>query len=115
METTSAQLPRSKKVFVESSRIQGVRVPFREIELSSTAAHTGIEINEPVRVYDTSGPESTDIRRGLPLLRAEWITSRGDVEEYQGRIVRPIDNGYANPEQNEYAQAKGNFQHFSGS
>ena len=34
-----------------------------------------------------------DIRAGLPALRARWITERNDVEAYQGRTVKPEDNG----------------------
>src|SRR5438128_1921408 len=115
MQTTSTlQLPSSKKVYVQSSRIANVRVPFREIELSSTASHTGkIETNEPVRVYDTSGPSECDIRKGIPALREEWIKARSDVEEYEGRKIAPIDNGYSTESQSEYAQAKGIFEKFS--
>ena len=51
-----------------------------------------IEINEPVRVYDTSGPWGDpdfhgDVTQGLPPLRAKWIRERGDVEEIKGRAV----------------------------
>src|SRR5207249_2220757 len=58
-----------------------------------------IEVNEPVRVYDTSGPwgdssVTLDPVQGLPRLRREWICNRGDVEEYEGRKVEPIDDGY---------------------
>ncbi len=84
---SSEVLPKSKKVHVEGKRHKDVRVPFREIELSPTVSHTGrVEVNEPVRVYDTSGPWSDpafhgDVERGLPSLRREWIFRRGDVEE----------------------------------
>jgi phosphomethylpyrimidine synthase len=80
-------LPKSTKVYVEGKRHKGVRVPFRKIELSPTVSHTGrVEVNEPVRVYDTSGPWSDpafhgDVERGLPALRQDWILGRGDVEE----------------------------------
>jgi len=52
----------------------------------------------PVRVYDTSGPYSdpnvqTDIQVGLKPIRTPWILARGDVEEVEGREVRPEDNG----------------------
>ena len=58
-----------------------------------------IEINEPVRVYDTSGPWGDpdfhgDVTQGLPPLRAKWIRERGDVEEIEGRNVQPIDDGW---------------------
>jgi phosphomethylpyrimidine synthase len=56
-------------------------------------------VNEPVRVYDTSGPWGDadfhgDVTQGLPPLRAKWIRERADVEEYEGRRVQPIDDGY---------------------
>ena len=58
-----------------------------------------LEANEPVRVYDTSGPwgdssVTLDPVQGLPPLKREWIMARGDVEEYEGRKVVPIDDGY---------------------
>jgi len=58
-----------------------------------------VEVNEPVRVYDTSGPwgdadQELDVNQGLPALRAKWIRDRGDVEEIEGRVVTPIDDGY---------------------
>src|SRR6185295_17853994 len=37
---------------------------------------------------------TTDVREGLPSLRRHWILERGDVEEYQGRDIKPIDDGY---------------------
>src|SRR5437016_11987414 len=80
-------LPKSTKVFLDGAIHKGIRVPFREIELSPTVSHTGrVEVNEPVCVYDTSGPWSDpafhgDVERGLPALRSEWILGRGDVVE----------------------------------
>jgi phosphomethylpyrimidine synthase len=84
---SSNVLPKSKKVYVDGKRHKSVRVPFREIELSPTVSHTGrVEVNEPVRVYDTSGPWSDpafrgDVNRGLPALRRDWILASGDVVE----------------------------------
>lgn len=88
----------SKKVYVEGSR-PDIRVPMREIELSPTTGNFGNEENQPVRVYDTSGPYTdpeykVDIRKGLPALRSAWIREREDVEEYEGRVIQPEDNGY---------------------
>ncbi|MGG4012910.1 phosphomethylpyrimidine synthase ThiC [Bacillus smithii] len=90
--------PGSKKVYVEGSR-PDIRVPMREIALSPTNGSFGKEENRPVRVYDTSGPYtdpnvSIDIRKGLPPLRRKWVLERNDVEEYEGRQVKPEDNGY---------------------
>jgi len=73
----------------------------REITLSPTSGRYGTEENPPLRVYDTSGPYTdpsvvTDIRQGLAPLRLPWILARGDVEEYDGRLVQPYDDGHAN-------------------
>jgi len=93
-------LPNSRKIYVNGQLHASVRVPFREILLAPTKSFDGkLEINEPVRVYDTSGPwgdpnADVDVTRGLPALRAKWIRDRGDVKEIEGRKVQPIDDGY---------------------
>jgi phosphomethylpyrimidine synthase len=92
-------LPNSRRVYVDG-KLTGVRVPFREITQSPSRELDGnLVANPPVRVYDTSGPwGDPEIRcesvKGLPQLRREWILGRGDVEEYEGREVQPIDDGY---------------------
>src|SRR5690606_27109256 len=66
--------------------------PYREIALHPTA-------NEPpIRVYDTTGPYTDpdvaiDVHEGLPPVRSAWIAARGDAEAYEGRRVKPEDNG----------------------
>ena len=48
-------LPGSRKVYVAGPH--GMRVPFREIALQPTRGMRGeVELNAPLRVYDTSGP-----------------------------------------------------------
>ncbi len=90
----------TRKVYVSGKLHPDIRVPFREISLAATKTMSGeIEVNEPVRVYDTSGPWGDpdfrgDVTCGLPPVRVEWIRDRGDVEEIEGRMVRPIDDGY---------------------
>lgn len=88
----------SKKVYIEGTR-PDILVPMREIQLSPTTGSFGEEDNAPVRVYDTSGPYTdptykVDITKGLPALRSAWIKERGDVEEYEGRTIKPEDNGF---------------------
>ncbi|MGB8370942.1 MAG: phosphomethylpyrimidine synthase ThiC [Limisphaerales bacterium] len=84
---SSEQLPDSKRVYVPGRLYPAVRVPMREIELAPTKSYTGaIEQNEPVRVYDCSGPWGDPgfkgaVEAGLPALRRDWILKRGDVEE----------------------------------
>jgi phosphomethylpyrimidine synthase len=106
---SSTLLPKSHRVYVPGTLHPEIRVPFREIHLSPTKTMSGqIEVNEPVRVYDCSGPwgdpdQAPDSAQGLAAIRADWIRARGDVEEYQGREVRPEDNGYLTRGHEEYA------------
>src|SRR6202023_395661 len=99
-KTSDQPLPNSKKIYVSGKLHSDLRVPFREISLAPTKTMSGeIEVNEPVRVYDTSGPwgdpsVTLDPVQGLPALRRDWILKRGDVEEIDGRKVQPIDDGY---------------------
>ncbi len=88
---TTGPIPGSRKVYVTGGPRGELRVPFREVALEPSAGEP------PVRLYDTSGPytdeEATiNVERGLPRLRETWIRARGDVEEYEGRPVRPEDN-----------------------
>ena len=80
----------SKKVFVKGE-IHPIEVAMREIELNETRDQlTGKMLkNDPVTVYDTSGPYTDpnvdiDVRKGLNRLRESWIMERGDVEELDG-------------------------------
>jgi len=78
----------SKKVYLEGSS-PDIQVPFREISLSDTPSQFGAEKNNPVLVYDTSGPYTDpnyaiDIRDGLPELRKAWIENRNDTELLTG-------------------------------
>ncbi|ASR49083.1 phosphomethylpyrimidine synthase ThiC [Paenibacillus kribbensis] len=89
--------PGSRKVYIQGSR-PDIAVPEREIALHPTHTPEGTEHHEPLRVYDTSGPMTdeayqVDIRRGLPPLRRAWVLERGDAEAYEGRTVKPEDNG----------------------
>ena len=91
------QFPASTKVYVQGNK-PDIQVPMREISLSPTETDMGVFQNEPVRVYDTSGPYTDpdfnpDVHKGLPKLRKNWILERHDVEEYIGREMKPEDNG----------------------
>jgi phosphomethylpyrimidine synthase len=82
-EAVTRPHPNSRKIHVEGSR-PDLRVPMREVVLSSTHGANGLEANEPVRLYDTSGPYTdpeahVDLMSGLPELRAAWIDDRGDT------------------------------------
>ena len=81
--------PASHKIHVAGSQ-PGVQVPFREIQLQPTRDFKDqLTENEPVRLYDTSGPYTDptitiDVAKGLKPLRQDWIQGRGDVEERPG-------------------------------
>ena len=47
-------LPNSTKIFVEGSH-PDIQVPMREIKLTDTIGDLA-EVNEPIHIYDTSGP-----------------------------------------------------------
>ena len=91
---TTGPLPSSRKVYTHPPQAPDLAVPHREIDLHPTA-------NEPpVPVYDTSGPYSDpsveiDVEKGLPRHRTAWVRERGGVEDYDGRDVKPEDNGGA--------------------
>jgi phosphomethylpyrimidine synthase len=104
MSEPSGQLPNARKVYVSGVIHKDIRVPFREIMLTPTKSLNGdVEINEPVRVYDTSGPWGDpdfhgDATQGLLHLRTGWIRERGDVEQYDGRVVQSMDDGFLSEE-----------------
>ena len=98
---TRHPLPASTKIYVSGEQHPHIKVPMRQIQLTN---------GETFEVYDTSGPYTDptadiDVTQGLPATRKEWIESRNDTEEYEGRIIDPKDNGYANRSQMETAVA----------
>jgi len=122
--TVAEVFPNSRRVYVEGQLHPGLRIPLREIALAETKHPSGrIEVNEPVRVYDTSGPWGDadyrgDVEKGLPALRLPWILARGDVAEYDGRAVKPEDNGYLSDEHaarhNERKSARNRLKEYPG-
>ena len=93
---SSDQMPSSTRVYVHGALHKNIRVTMREVILAPTKSFKGeIEVNEPVRVYDTSGPWGDpefkgSVENGLPALRAKWIRDRGDVEESGGRLTARV-------------------------
>ncbi|MGN6644225.1 MAG: phosphomethylpyrimidine synthase ThiC [Verrucomicrobiota bacterium] len=106
---SSEQLPNSKRVYLPGQIHPEVQVPVREIAVTDTKSYTGaVTPNAPVRVYDCSGPWGDPAfkgtpEEGLPALRRDWILKRGDVEEIDGRKVKPQDDGYLSGKHAEFA------------
>ncbi|PKK14281.1 phosphomethylpyrimidine synthase ThiC [Thermomonospora sp. CIF 1] len=86
---TQASVSAARKTYLTGASRPDIRVPMREVVLTT---------GDSLVLYDTSGPYTdpsyqVDVRRGLPALRAKWIAERGDTAEYDGRPVRPEDDG----------------------
>lgn len=99
--------PASNKLYIEGSR-PDIKVAMREIKLTSTPVegkdgNSRLEVNPPVRVYDTSGPYSDpstkiDIRKGLPAIRDNWILERSDTEQLSSESSDYTQERLANAE-----------------
>jgi len=90
---TLEPLPASEKVYVSGSS-DDIKVPMRKINLTDGTS---------VTVYDTSGAytdpkENINVHKGLADIRSKWIEARGDTELYEGRELKPIDNGHEDEE-----------------
>lgn len=90
---TTGPITGSKKVYLNG-------VGMREIGLTN---------GNKFIVYDTSGPYTDlnaqiDVTKGLKPFRRDWILARGDVEEYEGRDVKPEDNGISTSFKNPIPQ-----------
>ena len=91
-KVTTGPLPASRKVYSRPEATPDLRVPLREIMLDASSGEP------PLPVYDTTGPYTDpdvtiEVGKGLSRTRIEWVKERGGVEEYQGREVKPVDNG----------------------
>ena len=91
---TLGAFPASQKIYVPSKKFDDVAVAMRQINLAKTSA------TKDFKVYDTSGIytdqnylDKIDLNKGLPKIRERWILERQDVEHYEGRNIRPEDNG----------------------
>ena len=79
-------LPGSKKIYVKGN-LHDIGVAMRQISLTYTKVNgKTFQKNDPVYVYDTSGPYTDpslfiDIRKGLPRIREKWIIESRAVEQ----------------------------------
>ena len=79
--------PNSKKVYAKGSR-DDINVPMRQIKLTDTIGDLA-EKNDPIHVYDTSGPytdptKTISYRDGIESVRSNWIEEREDTEVLDG-------------------------------
>src|SRR5215471_15470012 len=102
--------PASERVYVPGNLHPSIRVPLREISTRDGAR---------TRVYDTRGPWADpqlvcNVRQGLPALRLPWIQDRNDTVEYDGRTVRPEDNGFLSFQHAAQSQGRMRLESFPG-
>ena len=102
-------LPNSRKTFVTGSRVD-IKVPMREIKLTDTIGDLA-EKNDPVHVYDTSGPytdpkKTINFRNGIEQHRGKWIGERGDTE-----ILDSFSSSYCNKRLNDESLDGLRFEH----
>jgi phosphomethylpyrimidine synthase len=91
-KVTTGPIAGSRKIYARPDAASDLKVPLREIALDPSSGEP------PLPVYDPSGPytdpdAAIDVERGLLRARTEWVRERGGVEEYQGRDIKPVDNG----------------------
>lgn len=82
--------PSSEKIYIPGE-INKIKVGMRKIKLLDTVTidekgEKEFKKNNPVIVYDTSGPYSDpkisiDINAGIPRIREEWSSKRKDIEQ----------------------------------
>ncbi len=108
---STTPFPASQKIYIPGTQ-PGVRVPMREISLTSTKGTNGASSpNASVIVYDTSGPytdpaATIDVRKGLTPLRRPWVLDRHDVEE-----LASVTSAYGRLRANDPKLAELRFQH----
>src|SRR5262245_14595806 len=102
--------PSSERIYIQGKLHPTVYVPLREITTKDGGR---------LRVYDTRGPwgdpgRICNVQQGLPADRQQWILDRGDTVDYEGRQVRPEDNGYLSSKHAAQSQGRVRFEPFPG-
>ena len=91
-KVTTGPIAGSRKIYARPDAAPELKVPLREIVLDASSGEP------PLPVYDPSGPytdpdATIDVEKGLPRTRLAWVKERSGVEQYDGRPIKPIDNG----------------------
>ncbi len=112
-------LPNSTKQYQQGEIFDDIRVPYRQITLNDTELNGIKTPNDPVNVYDCSGPytdpeHKIDIEQGLPETRRKWVVDRGDLEAltsqssiyYHSRQIENSVDGLRFPNKRQPLRAK---------
>ena len=94
---TTGPIGRTQKKYSAPLGHDDLRVPYRELTFDPSSQE------QPLRLYDQSGPYSCpsftpDLDQGLPSARP-WLGARADIHIYEGRKVKPEDNGFVQADQ----------------
>ena len=109
MKTDELKYPGSRRIYVPGTVYPDIQVAMREVALSDSLFPDGsTEPNEPVRIYDCSGPWGDEsfhgqAEQGLPRMRESWILARGDVQKDASGVFVAVD-AKRPPTQREYAR-----------
>jgi phosphomethylpyrimidine synthase len=113
IQITQEPIPGSRKIYIQGSRFS-VRVAMREIMQSDTIdADDARTENEPISVYDTSGPftdpdYTVDIKQGIPKIRESWIRDNQDIEQLPG-----LSSAYGNERLADKSLSALRFKHYN--
>lgn len=105
--------PNSKKIYVKGKIHPQINVAMREISLNDTKNSLTGELtqNEPVTVYDTSGPYTDpnkviNVHNGIERIREQWIFDRNNVEQ-----LEQFTSAYCNERLNDKSLDHMRFEH----
>lgn len=111
---TRQPFPNSKKVYIPGKMYPQISVAMREIALSDTVDSMTKKrtANEPVTVYDTSGPytdpnKTINVHEGIEPIRKQWILDRNNVEQLDA-----FSSKYCNERLNDSSLDHLRFSHF---
>ena len=89
-ENKKEYFAKPEKVYLQGEMFPFIRVGMRKVNLTPTVNIVNGEKvttpNDPILVYDTSGPFTdpnitVDLKKGIERIREPWILDRGDVEK----------------------------------
>ena len=93
-KVTTGPIAGSRKIYAVPQAAPDLRVPLREIALDASSGEPPLPVYDPSGVY-TDNDVAIDVERGLKRTRVAWVRERGGVEDYDGRPIKPVDNGNA--------------------
>ena len=109
---TNEPIPGSQKIYIDL-KYSDLKVAMRKINLSPTLMKEKLIENDPLLVYDTSGPytdesKEIDIQKGLERIREGLIKKNTDILQLEG-----LSSGYGNSRLKENSLNELRFKHYN--